>query len=239
MEIKEIDIEGLTTLSVIEKADKFNGWMYHTIAPFCKGRILEIGSGIGNISQFFVANNQEIVLSDLRDNYIEILEGKFPTSEVIKIDLVHPEFDLVYKDYLSTFDTVFALNVVEHIKDDVQAIANCKKLLRNNGNLIILVPAFQALYNNFDVELEHFRRYTAKTLKPLFVKNDLKILKTFSFNFIGIFGWYFSGNILKKKTIPEGQMGLFNRLVPLFKLADVLTFKKIGLSVICIATKEK
>ena len=112
--------------------------------------------------------------------------------------------------------------------------------------LIILVNYFLlfrikkiALNNIFDTELEAFRRYSAKALNPLFVENDLKILKPFSFNFIGIFGWYFSGNVLKKKNIPEGQMGLFNRLVPLFKLADVLTFKKIGLSVICIATKEK
>ncbi|MGG7036924.1 MAG: class I SAM-dependent methyltransferase [Flavobacterium sp.] len=237
MEIKEIDLEGLATLSVIEKADRFNGWMYHTIAPFCKGRILEIGSGIGNISQFFIANKQEIVLSDLRDNYIDILKSKF-TAEVVKIDLVDPDFDIKYKDFLGTFDTVFALNVVEHIKDDVQAIANCKKLLKNNGDLIILVPAYQALFNNFDVELEHFRRYTQKTLKPVILKNDLKIIKTFSFNLIGILGWYFSGNILKKKTIPEGQMGLFNLLVPIFKLADKVTFNKIGLSVICVSTKE-
>jgi 2-polyprenyl-3-methyl-5-hydroxy-6-metoxy-1,4-benzoquinol methylase len=30
--------------------------------------------------------------------------------------------------------------VVEHIKDDRLAIANCKKLLKKNGHLIILVP---------------------------------------------------------------------------------------------------
>lgn len=237
MEIKEVDLEGLTILSVIEKADKFNGWMYRTIEPFCKGRILEIGSGIGNISQFFIANKHEIVLSDLRDNYIDILKKKFQ-NEVVKIDLVDPDFDTKYSGFLGTFDTVFALNVVEHIKDDVQAIANCKKLLKDNGNLIILVPAYQSLYNNFDIELEHFRRYTAKTLKPIILKNDLKIIKTFSFNFIGILGWYFSGNLLKKKTIPEGQMGLFNLLVPLFKLADIITFKKIGLSVICVSKKK-
>ena len=236
-EIKEIDQEGLEILNVIEKADKFNGWMYKTITPFCKGRILEIGSGIGNISQFFIANKQEIVLSDLRDNYIEILRNKF-TNEVIKIDLVDPDFDIKYKDFLGTFDTVFALNVVEHIKDDLQAIANSKKLLKKEGCLIILVPAYQSLYNNFDIELEHFRRYTPKTLKAIIIKNDLKINKLFSFNLIGILGWYFSGNILKKKTIPEGQMGLFNLLVPIFKLADIVTFNKIGLSVICVSYKE-
>lgn len=237
MKPKEIDLEGLETLNVIEKADKFNYWMYQTINPHCKGRILEIGCGIGNISQFFIANKQEIVLSDLRDNYLEIVKNKF-NHEVLKIDLVDIDFDTKYASLIGTFDTVFALNVVEHIKDDCKAIENCKKLLKSQGHLIILVPAYQALFNNFDVELEHYRRYTHKSLKQLIKANQLNIIKTFSFNVIGIIGWFVSGSILKKKTIPEGQMGLFNKLVPVFKLADILTLKKIGLSVICFSTKK-
>lgn len=237
MSTKEIDLEGLETLSVIEKANKFNKWMYETIKPYSKGRILEIGCGIGNISEFFINDNFDIVLSDLRDNYIEIVKNKF-TNEVIKIDLVDVDFDTKHKDLIGTFDTVFALNVVEHIKDDHKAIENCKKLLKNQGHLIILVPAYQTLFNNFDVELEHFRRYTQKSLKQLIKANHLNIIKTFSFNLIGILGWFVSGSILKKKTIPEGQMGLFNKLVPVFKLADILTLKKIGLSVICISVKK-
>jgi 2-polyprenyl-3-methyl-5-hydroxy-6-metoxy-1,4-benzoquinol methylase len=236
-EIKVIDQEGLEILSVIEKADKFNEWMYKTISPFCKGRILEIGSGIGNISRFFINDHREIVLSDLRDNYCEILKSKFQ-NEVIKIDLVDPDFENKYSKLLGTFDSLFALNVVEHIEDDIQAIANCKKLLKKDGVLIILVPAYQALFNNFDVELEHFRRYTRSSLKKIINANQLTIEKTFSFNFIGIFGWFISGKVLRKKTIPEGQMGLFNLLVPIFKLADLVTFKKIGLSVICVSVKE-
>lgn len=237
MSTKEIDLEGLETLSVIEKANKFNKWMYETIKPYSKGRILEIGCGIGNISEFFINDNFDIVLSDLRDNYIEIVKNKF-TNEVIKIDLVDVDFETKHKDLIGTFDTVFALNVVEHIKDDHKAIENCKKLLKNQGHLIILVPAYQTLFNNFDVELEHYRRYTQKSLKQLIKANQLNIIKTFSFNVIGILGWFVSGSILKKKTIPEGQMGLFNTLVPVFKLADILTFKKIGLSVICISVKK-
>lgn len=237
MSTKEIDLEGLETLSVIEKANKFNKWMYETIKPYSKGRILEIGCGIGNISEFFINDNFDIVLSDLRDNYIEIVKNKF-TNEVIKIDLVDVDFETKHKDLIGTFDTVFALNVVEHIKDDHKAIENCKKLLKNQGHLIILVPAYQTLFNNFDFELEHYRRYTKKSLKQLIKANQLNIIKTFSFNVIGILGWFVSGSILKKKTIPEGQMGLFNTLVPVFKLADILTFKKIGLSVICISVKK-
>ena len=237
-EIKEVDLEGLVTLNVIEKADHFNEWMYDTISSNCNGRILEIGSGIGNISKFFIRDKKEIVLSDLRNNYCEIIKQKYTNNEVIKIDLVHTDFEKEYKNLIGTFDAVFALNVVEHIEDDILAIANCKKLLKTGGKLTILVPAYQFLFCDFDVELEHYRRYTQKSLIRIIKANDLYIHKTFYFNFIGILGWFFTGKILKKKTIPEGQMGLFNKLVSVFKLADFVTFRKIGLSVICVSEKK-
>ncbi|WP_035655301.1 class I SAM-dependent methyltransferase [Flavobacterium filum] len=236
MSLKEIDLEGMETLHVIEKANKFNRWMYETIKPFCKGRILEIGCGIGNISEFFIQDSQDIVLSDLRENYLEIVSKKF-TNPTIKINLIDPEFDTKYDEIIGTFDTVFALNVIEHIEDDRQAIANCKKLLKKGGSLIILVPAYQFLFNNFDKELEHFRRYTRKKIETVIAENNLEIVNSFYFNFIGIIGWYISGSILKKKTIPENQMGLFNLLVPVFRWADKIILNKIGLSVICVSKK--
>lgn len=235
-EVKKIDVEGHITLKVIEEADHFNEWVYKTISPNCSGKILEIGSGIGNISKFFIEDKREIILSDLRDNYSEILKEKY-TNLVLKIDLVHPTFDLEYKDLLETFDSIFASNVIEHIENDVLAISNCTKLLKRGGVLTILVPAHQWLYCNLDQELEHFRRYTKKSLQIIIKKNQLQIVKTFCFNIVGILGWFWTGKIMNKKIIPEGQMNLFNLLVPVFKLADAVTFRKIGLSVVCVSVK--
>jgi 2-polyprenyl-3-methyl-5-hydroxy-6-metoxy-1,4-benzoquinol methylase len=237
---KEIDQEGLETLDVIAGADKFNRWMYDTIAPFCNGRILEIGSGIGNISQFFVERQADIVLSDIRDNYCEALSSKLSSRGIAvhNIDLVAPDFDQRYAALLGTFDSVFALNVVEHIEDDVLAVANCAKFLKKGGCLLILVPAYQALYNHFDRELYHYRRYNKKMLGTLFQKNNFAIQRQQYFNLIGILGWYVSGKLQKNKTIPKGQMGLYNKLVPLFKLADSVVFKKAGLSVITAGIKN-
>ena len=59
-EFKEIDRSGHVNLDVINKAEKFNHWMYSAIKPYCKGRILEIGSGIGNISTCFLNDGQSI-----------------------------------------------------------------------------------------------------------------------------------------------------------------------------------
>ncbi len=236
---KEIDEEGMETLKAISEANKFNEWMYQRILPDCSGKILEIGSGIGNISEFFIEDKADIYLSDLRDNYLSFLRKNYSSkaSGIMKMDIVDPDFDTLYKDQLGSFDTVFALNVVEHIEDDKLALQNITKLLKPNGKLIILVPAFNTLYNSFDKALEHYRRYTKKTLNKNFISSNLEIQKSSYFNAAGIAGWILSGAILKKTTIPAGQMKLYNRLVPIFKVVDKILFNSIGLSVITVGKK--
>ena len=241
-EFKDIDQEGMETLNVVAEADRFNSWMYHSIKPFCSGNILEIGSGIGNISDYFIDDNQNITLSDIRQNYIDILrkkhQGKANLKDAIIMDIIDPDFDTKFASYFGTFDSVYAMNIVEHVKDDLLAIANIKKLLKPNGNVVILVPAYQKLYNLFDKELEHYRRYNMNMLDKLMIDNKLNVVHHQYFNFIGVFGWWFSGSILKKKTIPGGQMKLYNTLVPIFKIVDKVVFNKMGLSVISVGKKN-
>lgn len=239
---KEMDPEGWETLKVISEADKLNQWMFHTIHPFLKGKVLEIGSGIGNISAFVLKNNYHLTLSDIRPSYREVLKQQFGShpnaDEVIELDIVDPAFDQKFSKYFNTFDAIFALNVVEHIKDDKLAIANCKKLLAPGGRLTILVPAYQSLYNHFDEALEHYRRYNKTSLSALFTAAGLQITRKRYFNSAGIMGWFVSGKLQKNKIIPGGQMKLYNTLVPVFRLMDKILLNRIGLSVIVSGTKD-
>lgn len=240
----ENDVSGETTFDVIAEANKFNQWMYDTIRPHCKGNVLEIGSGIGNISEYFLKDNFNITLTDIRTGYCEKLRkifGDYPNLlSVEHMDLVDEEFESKFSTYFNKFDTIFALNVVEHIRDDILAIRNCKKLLTDTGNLIILVPSYQILFNQFDIELEleHYRRYNKKSLTHIFKKAGMEVTHKQYFNMIGIFGWYFSGKILKRKTIPKDQMVIFNTLVPIFKIIDKMILNSIGLSTIGIGKKN-
>jgi len=232
------DVLGYSTLASISGADRFNRWMYETIRPYCTGRILEIGGGIGNISQCFLNDGQELMISELQDEYCEIIRKRLGNDQnlkgIIAMDIVDPEFDFKYASLFGSFDSVFALNVVEHIENDRQAIANCKKLLKKGGHLIILVPAFQAIFNHFDTSLGHFRRYTIKSLLPVFQANGLSVVHRQYFNLIGIAGWWVSGSLLRKKIIPEGQMKLYNFFVPVFRIVDKITNKWLGLSVVMV-----
>ena len=241
IKFEEEDLVGESTLDVIAKADKFNMWMYQTIKPYCKGKVLEIGSGIGNISSFFMEDDFKLMLTDIRQGYCTKLENTFNGNpnflgtEVM--DLTDADFDSKFQSHLGQYDTVFALNVVEHIYDDTLALKNCRKLLSDNGHLIILVPSYQKLYNNFDKELGHYRRYTKASLSHVFLNNHFKIIHKQYFNFMGIFGWYVTGNLLKKDSIPGDQMALYNSLVPIFKIIDKLIFNGVGLSTIIVGKK--
>lgn len=238
----EDDVVGRETLQVISEADAFNAWMYGQIKPYIKGRVVEIGSGIGNISQFLIGENFHTLLSDFNPLYLNVLNEKFGSQinflGAQKIDLVHPSFDEEYASLIGTFDTLVTLNVVEHINEDYIAIQNCKKLLTDKGHLIVLVPSYSFLYSKMDEKLGHYRRYTRTKLIKLFERAEMTIVHSQYFNFAGIFAWLISAKLLRKDQIGSSNMKLFNQFVPLFKVADRLMGKSLGLSTIVVGQKQ-
>jgi len=57
---------------------------------------------------------------------------------------------------MEQFASVYALNILEHIAEDREALENCYKLIRKGGNLVILVPAYKFIYNRLDEALAHY-----------------------------------------------------------------------------------
>jgi SAM-dependent methyltransferase len=238
---KAIDPVGLETLELFADTDHFNKWLFETLAPYFKDNLLEIGSGIGNISAFLIDRFKEVTLSDLRETYCSILRTKFEQrtqlKEVVSFDLSEKDIRQKHPELVNRFDTIIASNVVEHIEQDDLAIRNCQTLLRTGGRLVVLVPAYSFLYNQFDRELGHYRRYNETSLKNLFEKQGFRVIHTRYFNVVGILGWWLSGTVLKKKMIPKDQLNAYNKLIPVIKMVDTLVMHRAGLSVIGVGEK--
>ncbi len=236
------DPTGLETLETFSKAPAINRWLYEKISSYLRGNILEIGSGIGNISSFLLKDQQNVSLSDLRPEYCSILEQKFRShphlQNVYELDVSITDFETRFPNLIAQFDTVIALNVIEHIEAERLAIKNAASLLRANGRLVVLVPAGEWLYNRLDKELGHFKRYNKTSLPFLLENAGLKVSHRTYFNGAAIFGWWFSGSVLKNKMIPPYQLKIYNQLVPVFKLADWFINPFAGISVIAVATKN-
>jgi len=238
---QEYSQEGDRTLNAIQKADNFNKWMYEQIKPFLKGNIVEIGSGVGTFSKLVAKDfpDNKFVVSDLDTDYVKQLKKEFEQNKNIsayKIDLGKKED---YKQIKDKVDTVFALNVLEHVKEDVQTMNDVYNLLKPGGRFIILVPTHQWLYSPIDKAVGHWRRYNKRMMKKRIAQTPFKLKKMFYFNAPAIAGWIVNGKILKKSEIDDSAMGLFNKLVPFFKVIEkYLFFKKIGISLIVILEKE-
>jgi SAM-dependent methyltransferase len=236
------DPEGLATLDAIARADNFNSWMFSELRPYLTDQVLEIGSGIGNISEYLLSTQQHVTLSDLNQAYCHTLKLKFKhrpnLKAVIQMDVEAPQFETTYAEYLGQFACIIATNVVEHLKNDRQALQNLYRLLAPGGRLIILVPAYNGLFNRFDRELKHYRRYTRYTLSKLFRKSGLVVEKSSYFNLAGIPGWFIFGSLFKHKLIAPGLMSTYDKLVPVFKKLDQAASGSAGLSVYAVGRKN-
>jgi SAM-dependent methyltransferase len=73
----------------------------------------------------------------------------------------------------ASFDVVLALDVLEHLDDDVNGLKQAVRLVRPGGLLLVTVPALQSLWGGQDVVSEHRRRYTRGSLVRLFDVLDL------------------------------------------------------------------
>lgn len=80
------------------------------------------------------------------------------------------------------FELITALDVIEHIDDDVASLEAIKNLLSPSGKAIITVPAYMFLWSQFDELNEHKRRYTLTELQQKLIKAGFHIEKISYFN---------------------------------------------------------
>jgi SAM-dependent methyltransferase len=74
-----------------------------------------------------------------------------------------------------TFPAVTCFDVLEHLHDDVTAIAEMTRVCQPGGLVIASVPAFQWLWSQHDVALGHQRRYTRHQISELFTGPGLRL----------------------------------------------------------------
>ncbi|MGE0268552.1 MAG: class I SAM-dependent methyltransferase [Candidatus Omnitrophota bacterium] len=162
---------------------------------------MDIGSGIGNIVQYYPESTaEEIILVDEDEVMTENLRQMFERQEnvrVLKNSILQEE--LLSQIPLQSIDTITCVNVLEHIKEDVKALENMKRLLKKSGRIVLLVPALDCLYGSLDALVGHCRRYDKKTLEDCVTRAGLRTEKQYYMNILGTVSWFISGRVLKSR----------------------------------------
>lgn len=72
-------------------------------------------------------------------------------------------------------DVVTALDVLEHIREDMRALEEINRVLKPGGKLIAVVPAYGFLWSEHDEALHHYRRYVAREMRAKLVASGFEI----------------------------------------------------------------
>jgi len=213
------DEYGSQILGRLARAPRYNAWMADTIRPFCGKRVLEIGSGVGNLTQQLIPRHK-YVASDINPLYLQTLAA-------LRRD--RPYLQAAYCDVsdMGTFprtdggyDTVICLNVIEHVADDRRALSNIREVLADGGQAIILVPHGQWNFGTLDEVLGHHRRYGVASLGALATDCGMRVVRMLHFNRSGTLAWFLNGRVLRRRTFGLGQILVLNLLTPVFRALD-------------------
>ena len=218
--------------------DAVDQWLYEEIAPYLGQRIIEIGCGWGNFARHLT--NRELYLgTETSADSIMHVQRTFaahPNMRFAVADATSPAF----ADFAGhAVDTIFSLNVFEHIKDDAAALRNAAHVLRPGGHLILVVPAHMALYGNIDRAIGHYRRYDKRMMTDLFRQAGLDPMVQKHINALGALGWWANSRLRQQDTPPSGQLRLFNLLAPVLKRIERALPPPFGISLLAVGRKAR
>jgi len=213
------DDQGSHTLNRLSRAPRFNAWMGDVVRPHCGQRVLEIGSGTGNLTRQLIPR-ETYYASDINPLYLDSLKGLTHDRPYLHVSLTDVTKRETFPQVPGGFDTVVCLNVIEHVDDDRGALENIRSVLAPGGRAVILVPNGPQLLGTLDEVLGHRRRYTPESLQQLAEQAGFTVQQTLLFNRTGWPAWWLNGKVLKRRTFGLGQILALNTLTPVFRRID-------------------
>lgn len=228
---------GVRTLRIMEGAGKYNEWLFDQCSPYLGRRVLEMGSGLGNITHFLL--DKDLVLAtDISSGHLAELKRKFQDFSCVKVE----KFDFTDRSAADSLarqevDSILSMNVLEHIQKDREALANAYRVLQDKGRLVLLVPAHSWLYSPMDLHLHHHRRYDHKELREKLISAGFDVVHQRHLNVLGALGWFVNGRVLKRRLVPSRQVRLFDIVVRLLNVEKSIN-PPFGLSILMVAEKR-
>jgi trans-aconitate methyltransferase len=176
--------------------------------PSQKAVIAEIGCSSGFFIQDLLKNFPQAVIigADVVKEPLYRLAGNLPGVPLFRFDLLRcPLPD-------QSVDVLVMLNVLEHIEDDRTALKKAFNLLKPGGVLIIEVPAFPALYDAYDAQLHHFRRYSSGRLYGMLAQAGFKVQRKSYLGFL-LFPAFAAVKLFKKQfSVEKNDMVVRQRI---------------------------
>lgn len=139
-------------------------------------KFFEIGCGTGFVLNYFEKQfpSLETYGSDLYPEGLEFAKTRLKRSKIFTMDARAIPFS-------EKFDLIGSFDVLEHIEEDLDVLAQIHKALRPKGGLMLTVPQHPFLWSVLDDYACHVRRYRKKELQIKLERSGFEVLYLSSF----------------------------------------------------------
>jgi 2-polyprenyl-3-methyl-5-hydroxy-6-metoxy-1,4-benzoquinol methylase len=199
--------------------------------------ILDFGCGSGALSACLLAAGKTVVSRDVSENMLKMSEKYLKSKNISNYKLQLG--DLSQLNDSEKYEAIVALDVLEHIENDREAVHKLKNLLTDNGLLVLSVPAIPWLYGPKDRDVGHYRRYDKKRLTALLEDAGFVIQSLRYWNLLGVLPVWWS--IKRNKKVDESfryndKEKLINKFLKFwFSAFENNVCSPLGLTLICVA----
>jgi SAM-dependent methyltransferase len=211
-------------LDIFAEAVHWKAYWASRIRRWVRGDVLEVGAGLG-------ANTSLLQNSDIRSwRCIEPdpeLANKL-AGAVAHLPVCSVSTGTIASVAESRFDLILYIDVLEHIERDRDELAAAAKMLRDGGHVIVLSPAHQLLFSEFDASIGHYRRYNRTSLLAC-SPPDCRLEAMFYLDCVGMFASLANRILLRQSNPTATQIGLWdNYMVPVSRVVDPVFGYSVG-----------
>ena len=153
----------------VGKRQLVHHWLQRFGPPRVGQVLLDCGAGTGQFASEIAGGCRVFVLDD-HEEALRLLRERFAEEQILSLTgnrIPLPD---------SSVDYITALDVLEHVQQDAEAVSGFARILKPGGVAVVTVPASMSLWSDWDESLHHFRRYDAGNLAALFPSKEWDLL---------------------------------------------------------------
>jgi len=224
-------------LELFQHATKWKAYWSRHLLPYVRGRVLDVGAGIGaNVASLASERVSDWTCLEPDGAMVARMRARQARGE-LAANIAIREGTLAGLGPDESFDSIVYIDVMEHIADDLAEASRAMAHLASGGRLVLLCPAHQFLFSPFDAAIGHHRRYSRAdlvALAPVGCRVELcRLLDS-----VGFFASLANKLFLRTAHPTAGQIRVWDRMmVPVSRIIDPLLGYRFGKTVIAVFSR--
>jgi ubiquinone/menaquinone biosynthesis C-methylase UbiE len=207
-------------------------WFADFAKPYLGDHPIEIGSGLGDYAREWIPLVGQFTATDADEALIIGLKREMAAYPHVDVRQI-----LLPSTVRAEHSCLISYNVLEHIEDHVAALRSMARLVRRDGYIVLVCPAFPFAMSPVDIATGHVRRYTKRSMTAALTQAGLEVVDVRYANSLGLICYFAFTSLLRRQPSTGGTMTFYDRLVvPVVRFAEHLIKRPpFGQSVIAVA----